>query len=62
MWASMFKDNQNNSNQTTLLHDFLNLIKDLLILINDCYHTSLLDWMISVMPDHQEHKNQSPVV
>jgi len=62
MWASMFKDVPNNSNPTNLLHDFLNLIKDLLVLINDCYHTSLLDWMISVMPDHQEHNNKSPDV
>lgn len=57
MWASMFKD-QPKPNK--LLHDILDVIRDILILINDCYHHATLDWLISIMPNHDNERNNSP--
>lgn len=59
MWASMFKDQQPQPNK--LLHDFLNVVKDILVLINDCYHSAVLDWLISIMPNHEENNNSPSI-
>lgn len=58
MWASMFKENKTQPNK--LLQDILNVIRDILVLINDCYHHSTLDWLISIMPNHSNENNNSP--
>jgi len=53
MWASMFQPNQ-------LFQKFLNVVKDILILINECYHSAFLDLLISLMPNNDNAP--SPVV
>jgi len=60
MWASMF---QSASVKTIkLLQDILNVVKDILVLISDFYHSEILDWLIKVMPNLNNEHNESPSI
>lgn len=60
MWASMFQT----AGVTTvkLLQDIINVIKDVLVLISDFYHSEILDWLINIMPNLNHEHNNSPSI
>ncbi len=63
MWSSMFKELPPKPHN--LLQDILKLITDILVLINDCYHSALLDRLIEIMTpleDDSKKNSSSPDV
>lgn len=60
MRSTFFQPKPINPEPNQLIKDILNFVKDALILINDCYHSAILDWLISIMPESSRNNNSSP--
>ena len=60
MRSTFFQPKPINHEPNQLIKDILNFVKDALILINDCYQSAILDWLISIMPDSSRNNNSSP--
>lgn len=60
MWASMFQNQRTDASR--LIHDILNVVKDILLIINAFYHSTVIEWLIDAIPNPQTEQNNRPIL